>query len=1465
MSLNQKVANFIHFLKDLSQLRHKPIYSYKNYDETLWLQHLPVGAECQNAFQHNIEAWLFVKKPTYPPLPAIPKALSDWINIHPDKKTISVHEKVIKETYETKTTGQELFADHPSIQADIDNFINNVWKPYVAEFNRVHKIQLLYDKLYKIYQDLYLHSEPLELVVSVGLLQWQKTNQNKVERHVLTSEVDLKFDKERAEMTIVPSTKGITFTYEEDMLYVKDRLTGKDHQEIKALLSAFFEENCLQDQLSVILRNIANMLDSHSTYLETIEIPSFSTLGPVISLSPAFIVRKKSQKSFHHACERAIEQLSTLTESAIPVNLTNMFISDPQEFVSMHDEATAEIQPSEPYYFPLPANEQQTKIIESIQNENSVLVQGPPGTGKTHTIANLTAHLLATGKRVLITSQTPKALSVLKSKLPKQLQSLSVSLLGGDSVAMKDLEKVVQTISINQEQFDVTKMMKTIEKKLQTLKKLMKKKKELKAELFSIRQAETDVHHFHPPYKGTAQQIAQQIKADEAKYHWYTTTLSGHEDASFWKLEKKRVTRYLELKNLNMNKPANFAHYHYPKINQAVYFDYLPKIIKEEAQFAEKARVLREEADEQLLHYIQSLTTEEQQKLKCFQSEYRSLVKPLLFRTYPTIKKVITDIFHNRGETWLIIAKQLDTYLVKMKQMNKQLDANLMEVHDIPTPSLKKMAEDLFNHVANGGKMGNFLLKPKIVRQYEAFLQKITYNHLPIKTEEAVEKLYYYAQAKFAFENMNQLPIPELHGLEFANELSLIEYRQFAEQLHMALKIYQWRTKLLQQFTYFTADTYNELVHQALTTCLDYQEIQDTLQRKTAEINQAITILDTLKVKNIHPLYFDIITALKNRDVAFLPEIKSNYNFFQKVKEHEDIVRLLANKIRITGPLLMQNLDTTFSDSIWKERLNNWEQAFYWKKTKQWLANFSKRDETTLSDQIEQTEQKITDLITKVGAMKAWVNMLRAMTAEQAKHLKAWARSIKSIGKGTGKNAHRHVANAQKHMEKCKDAIPAWIMPLHRVFENFEIKPNLFDIVIVDEASQSWHDALLLNYLAKKMIIVGDDQQISPNIIGIHGADIEKLSQKYLKTIDFAFADTFNLNNSFFDISYIMFKKIITLREHFRCMPEIIGFSNQIAYSNHPLIPLRQYEASRLTPIKSVYLPHGVRKGSNAQSTYNEIEAEAIVKQISTCLNDRRYDGKTFGVISLLGNYQAKLIQNMLLEQIGAEVMEDRKIICGDAYAFQGDERDIMFLSMVAAKGNNRITALTNEAARQRFNVAVSRAKDQLWVIHSISINDINNPECIRYQLLTYIADPFKEEAEANRNICKNQFERDVFDQIHERGYHVIPQFEVAGYRLDFIIQGEHARLAIECDGDDWHISQEERERDFLYERMLQRAGWTFYRILGSRYYQDPENALQSLWRKLDEMNIRPRQEWDDYLQTNAKQTSESRKKFVNV
>ena len=166
------------------------------------------------------------------------------------------------------------------------------------------------------------------------------------------------------------------------------------------------------------------------------------------------------------------------------------------------------------------------------------------------------------------------------------------------------------------------------------------------------------------------------------------------------------------------------------------------------------------------------------------------------------------------------------------------------------------------------------------------------------------------------------------------------------------------------------------------------------------------------------------------------------------------------------------------------------------------------------------------------------------------------------------------------------------------------------------------------------------------------------------------------------------------------------------------LYPLKQYSQDRLDPLQNIYCQNGNVDG-NGSSIINEPEAKRLVEEIAKCVKDNRYDKKTFGVIALQGHKQAEIIEALLLKKIGESEFNKRNIVCGNSTSFQGDERDIIFLSLVTAHNHNR-TALTTPGYERRFNVAVSRAKEQIWLFHSVQMQDLRNPNDLRYKLLNH-------------------------------------------------------------------------------------------------------------------------------------------------
>jgi very-short-patch-repair endonuclease len=222
-----------------------------------------------------------------------------------------------------------------------------------------------------------------------------------------------------------------------------------------------------------------------------------------------------------------------------------------------------------------------------------------------------------------------------------------------------------------------------------------------------------------------------------------------------------------------------------------------------------------------------------------------------------------------------------------------------------------------------------------------------------------------------------------------------------------------------------------------------------------------------------------------------------------------------------------------------------------------------------------------------------------------------------------------------------------------------------------------------------------------------------------------------------------------------------------------------------------------------------------------------------------------QLLHQMLLERIEPKEWQRRRLRVGTPPDFQGDERDVVFVSLVIAE---KRPAVTGTEWQRRFNVAASRAKDQMWLFHSVGLEHLSISD-LRASLLSYVLNPppalaakvlTDVSADEPHPAFRSLFNQRVFLRIQQRGFHVTPQVEVNGRGIDLVITGAKGRLAVECDGQDWHGSEEQREGDLDRERELKRAGWRFWRVRESEFHYDPDAALATLWETLDRLDIRP-------------------------
>jgi len=369
--------------------------------------------------------------------------------------------------------------------------------------------------------------------------------------------------------------------------------------------------------------------------------------------------------------------------------------------------------------------------------------------------------------------------------------------------------------------------------------------------------------------------------------------------------------------------------------------------------------------------------------------------------------------------------------------------------------------------------------------------------------------------------------------------------------------------------------------------------------------------------------------------------------------------------------------------------------------------------------------------------------------------------------------------------------------------------------------------------MARRVVVVGDHEQVSPSAVGQDVAVVQQLIDEHLE--DIPNSVLYDGQISVYDLARQSFGGAICLTEHFRCVPDIIEFSNHLSYGGK-IRPLRDPSKATLKPH---VIAHRVENGK-AANDINKAEALAIASLIRASIEQPEYRNKSFGVVSLVGDDQALEIERLLLHHLPPAEYEARRVLCGNAAQFQGDERDVMFLSVVAGSDKNQLRLRSEAMFKQRFNVAASRARDQMWVVHSLDPADLK-PKDLRRRLIQHAEDPeaVRLLAKQSESWSETPLEHEVHDRLFEAGYRVLPHWRVGYYTIDLVVEAGGRRLAIECDGDKPEALDQLRE-DMARQAILERLGWSFVRVRASEFFLNPDKAMKPVFQRLGELKIRP-------------------------
>lgn len=1471
------------YLRELTEINTKTVRTIDQYDKVLWFSDLPreIGCYCiawEPVDDDKSDVWVEIRKPRLKAPPEVPEVLKPWLDLREVQDSSLKFPHLLQRISVNVPTGQresegpeaqtifKELADFPEIKAKWEQYIEKKWSPWAGEDRRLQKVQKVYTDLFSIYQKQQRLGEAYEVILGLGYLVWKTPSGHEVKRHIITAQTSLTFDSPRGVITLGPAGEGAKPALEQDMLEPQERPNPVEQNAINRQVEEISDALWDGIQIQVALKAWVNAVSSYGEFDNTLTPQTEVGQNPKIHFAPAVILRKRTERSLLRVFQEILEQLRSGEPIPIGVERLVKIVDDRGASTHMEiktDDGNIVPLPLAEIYFPLPANNDQLEIAEKLSTRQGILVQGPPGTGKSHTIANVVCHLLATGQRVLVTSHTARALKVLRSKFPKEIAELCVILLGDDLSAMESLEDSVRGISERYNTWDEKKNQQLITDLEKRLYETRKAEASTVSDLRAIREAETYQHPLRfENYNGTLQTIANHLRLEEPLYKWLSNQTEEDGDPPLSDEEAKELVKLL--RGISKAQEEELRKDIIDPDSLMSVGEFIDLVEKEKEACANY-----EAASPNRGHPCYSLLAktpkDQREQLKECLSELRTSYEGLSKHIQPWVRQAALQILTDQDRPWYELMRVTREHISLMEdRVGRISERQITGLGDRTRSIVKAEASALLQHLESGGGLGFGPFRPKVVKDGIYLIKQVRVDGQLCDKQKPLRHLLEWIEIG---DHINSL---RLHWTKcigprtgsFAEQVA--EYQDLSKLLERTLelktKIEEVR-KIISTIPGFIEPNWHEPADlRALEAAIEAVKFEEELKQIKNRFNELEKSLHTVAtVPNSHRMVKEVLEVVQRRDHERYAVV---HEFLGRAKRLSQVLKYresLLKRLETAAPELASQLMSSFEDHIWDMRMAKFTKAWNWARANQWMRRLSDpKAQERLSNTLDLLRSRIREIIRDLAAAKAWRHCFSRLTEHERQNLMAWTKAMRRIGKGTGKYASMHRRAARKHMDECRSAIPGWIMPIYRVAETTHPGKDRYDVVIVDEASQSGPEALFLHYLAKRILVVGDDKQISPEFVGITREDVEFLRQRHIW--DIPHSDALGVDNSFFDQAEIRYGGRIRLREHFRCMPEIIQFSNNLCYRSEPLIPLRQYGLGRLTPvIVTRHVPEGYQQGHSPR-VVNEPEAQAIVDQIKKCCEDSTYVGKTIGVISLLGEDQAKVIEKLLLERIGPEEMEKRHLVCGDAYAFQGDERDVMFLSLVsAATEGHRIHPLASPRDERRFNVAVSRAKDQLWLFHTATINDLST-SCLRYRLLQYCQNPqvqpltvegldiqklWVTAQTADRDRVKpplpfeSWFEVDVFLRIAERGYRVIPQFEIAGYRIDLVIEGMEGRLAVECDGDTWHGAERFQE-DMARQRMLERCGWTFWRVRGSTFNRDPEAALANLWSTLDQFGIHP-------------------------
>jgi superfamily I DNA and/or RNA helicase len=1126
----------------------------------------------------------------------------------------------------------------------------------------------------------------------------------------------------------------------------------------------------------------------------------------------------------------------------------------------------------------LPANEEQKMVIKSALKNNIVAVEGPPGTGKSYTIANLALYLLKQGKNILITSYKEEALQALIEIFEREAKIhdyLYISWLKGDKDAKDEIIRKLDNINY---QFPRE------EKRVDLL---ISKKEELERKINDyIERQKKFGYLYEKVYKdlGFASEDMEDFINEiqignivEIK----NTFLNEIENLNLKEEIDQQIENILDrlkesivINNLNFKSFISYVDL-FVMLKKESYFD--ENIIDDDIIFLRKVLSFLKNDEERTNNHDHSNSETSKRIFKSnvetlkgdigrirwyFRSlrdfnlfdgifdnllkfQYRNRELDLFYEFILEIKQILWNLINENSKS-----------IIFFKDTLQKLEINQFKIEE--SVNIRKTFENLHSSLI---ELKSKLLSPNFIKRiYIQLLKILNRNQDPLK-----EDLY-----KFLQKNKNLIKILEITDIE-----KLLNDKDYKNDV--ITKIHDYLDQLKQtNFLNFIYEIYSKIKNYDNEDFINKEEISSYFRNTLKLIKEEIdkNILSKENLDNIHntlETLAEIINILKSKDEDLA--IKTLFESYDEDFIFEDLRGRFSfiNKLKAISEIYENNLSLEIlefqeyenlyriSSFIAEKNIINTENEKFFESVliKKVLENLEIQENIDeLQNELKEIKEKLIESSKNNLANKISKDIKKALRETRMNLL---VKNLREILRKTKVAKIEKIKN-QPDFPRILEIFKIWIIKIEDVFRIFPFRPAFFDYVIVDEASQLLPIYIPpLAYIAKKLIVIGDDKQLrSPELLFFNENEGNILfSQCGLNEDSNNGVFKITRESSSLELIRPLSRNFIQLIEHFRCLPEIIEFSNKHFY--HGNLKIMTYGMERIGDAFEFIKVESAQEESTdninkeedvrEENKINKREAEVLVNYLVSLLKDPNYQRFSFGVISLFrpqADYIHELFEKKkdedlelrkILEKEEKEEKEERKepLKIGTVDAFQGKERDIILYSFRYAPNSRQSTLNTilskNNFGHYRLNVALTRARKKMIFFISRDIEKF--PRNMLKDFLLYAKGCATPEIEEKFD---SDFERNVYERMKERGYKLFPQYPARGYKIDLALFRDNLRIGIECDGWQYHYDKYGNLNidDIERQEVLERDGWKILRIPSTKYWKNPDACINELIEEIE-------------------------------